>query len=337
MPRQRRGLSSARLSPRCASSWVAPCFWVSVFRFSSVPCSRGERSTPSSSVWEINTSFAAAVALIYGYYGIVQFRLYPGARATAFVLPSLAVSFGIVALAFVLARVEYSRFMFVLSFVLGTAWFYLVLLLRSSRVKPRLALVPYGNQRDIEKLTNADWYQLTAPDEKLDGIEGVVVDLRSDLPKAWSRFVARCVLAGVPVYDVKNVSESLTGRIEIGHLSESSFGSVLPSNIYRPIKRLLDLLLVAVLALPSLVLIIVFAALIRWETPGPVFFTQPRMGYRGKTFTCWKLRSMRIGCCRRRARTSRRRMTPASPGSAASSESTASMSCRRSGTSFEAR
>jgi lipopolysaccharide/colanic/teichoic acid biosynthesis glycosyltransferase len=246
-----------------------------------------------SSVWEINTSFAAAVALIYGYYGIVQFRLYPGARATAFVLPSLAVSFGIVALAFVLARVEYSRFMFVLSFVLGTTWFYLVLLLRSSRVKPRLALVPCGDQRDIDKLTNADWYQLTAPDEKLDGIEGVVVDLRSDLPKAWSRFVARCVLAGVPVYDVKNVSESLTGRIEIGHLSESNFGSVLPSNIYRPIKRLLDLLLVAVLGLPSLVLIVIFATLIRWETPGPVFFTQSRMGYRGKTFTCWKLRSMR--------------------------------------------
>ena len=198
-----------------------------------------------SSVWEINTSFAAAVALIYGYYGIVQFRLYPGARATAFVLPSLAVSFGIVALAFVLARVEYSRFMFVLSFVLGTTWFYLVLLLRSSRVKPRLALVPCGNQRDIEKLTNADWYQLTAPDEKLDGIEGVVVDLRSDLPKAWSDLWHAASWRAFPSTMSRMWRSRLPDGSRFGHLSEGSFGSVLPSNIYMPIKRLLDLLLVA--------------------------------------------------------------------------------------------
>ena len=59
--------------------------------------------------------------------------------------------------------------------------------------------------------------------------------------------MARCVLAGVPIYDVKNIAESLTGRVEIGHLSESSFGSVLPSSLYKPIKRLFDLLLVVIL------------------------------------------------------------------------------------------
>ena len=63
-------------------------------------------------VGQINTSAAAIVALIYGYYGIVQFRLYPGARTTAFVLPSLIVSFGVVAMVLFFARVDYSRFTF---------------------------------------------------------------------------------------------------------------------------------------------------------------------------------------------------------------------------------
>ena len=64
------------------------------------------------------------------------------------------------------------------------------------------------------------------------GSSGVVADLRADLDPEWERFLATCALKGLPVYHSKQVSESLTGRVEIEHLSENSLGSLLPSSIY---------------------------------------------------------------------------------------------------------
>jgi lipopolysaccharide/colanic/teichoic acid biosynthesis glycosyltransferase len=96
----------------------------------------------------------------------------------------------------------------------------------------------------------------------------------------------------IPVYDVKNVMESLTGRVEIGHLAENSFGSVLPSRLYLRLKRLLDIALGVVLAPVFAAVILTAAAAIKLESRGPAFFTQPRMGFRGRPFNIFKLRSM---------------------------------------------
>ena len=60
------------------------------------------------------------------------------------------------------------------------------------------------------------------------------------------------------------------------------------------VKRGLDFTLSAaalvVLALP----LALVAAIIRWSSPGPVFFRQERMGLDGKAFTVYKFRSMRV-------------------------------------------
>lgn len=68
---------------------------------------------------------------------------------------------------------------------------------------------------------------------------------------------------------------------------------MLPSNLYMQIKRLLDLLMSAIFLLPVCLLIGVMAVFIKLESKGPAFFVQPRMGYRGRTFRMFKLRSMR--------------------------------------------
>ena len=59
-------------------------------------------------------------------------------------------------------------------------------------------------------------------------------------------------------------------------------------------KRALDLSLVLFLS-PALLLIGgIVAALIKLGSPGPVFFRQMRVGYKGKQFTCFKFRTMRV-------------------------------------------
>ena len=60
------------------------------------------------------------------------------------------------------------------------------------------------------------------------------------------------------------------------------------------VKRWMDLtfaaLALAVLALPLLVM----AALIRWDSPGPAIFRQQRIGFNRRAFTIYKFRTMRV-------------------------------------------
>ncbi len=57
-------------------------------------------------------------------------------------------------------------------------------------------------------------------------------------------------------------------------------------------KRIIDLLIAVPVALLSLPAIAMIAALIKLESKGPVFYCNERIGYRGRTFGAWKLRSM---------------------------------------------
>ena len=132
----------------------------------------------------------------------------------------------------------------------------------------------------------------------------LIADLRAELGPQWERLIADTAVAGHPVYHLKQVQESITGRVEIEHLSENSFGSLLPNHSYRKIKRLLDLAL-ALALLPILLLPgLVVALVIRLESPGPAFFRQKRRGYRGNDFRVVKFRTMV-----HRARTARRAPT----------------------------
>lgn len=63
---------------------------------------------------------------------------------------------------------------------------------------------------------------------------------------------------------------------------------------YPYIKRLLDIIL-SLAALPvAIPVIILFAIIIKLETPGPAFFLQERVGLHGKYFKVIKLRSMGV-------------------------------------------
>ena len=69
----------------------------------------------------------------------------------------------------------------------------------------------------------------------------LIADLRAELGPEWERLIADTAVAGHPVYHIKQVQESLTGRVDIEHLSENSFGSLIPNLSYRKIKRAADL------------------------------------------------------------------------------------------------
>lgn len=70
----------------------------------------------------------------------------------------------------------------------------------------------------------------------------------------------------------------------------AAFGAISPSD--RFFKRLLDLTLVALLAIPSLIIGAVFALAIKLDSPGPVLYDGLRVGRNGELFKMYKFRSM---------------------------------------------
>ena len=64
--------------------------------------------------------------------------------------------------------------------------------------------------------------------------------------------------------------------------------------MYHYVKRLLDLIMAAILMIIFLVPMIIIGILIKFDSKGPVFFKQERTGKNGKIFLLYKFRSMAV-------------------------------------------
>jgi lipopolysaccharide/colanic/teichoic acid biosynthesis glycosyltransferase len=122
--------------------------------------------------------------------------------------------------------------------------------------------------------------------------DGLVADFRADLSDEWERYIADRAIAGVPVFHVKQIQESVTGRVDIEHLSENNFGSLIPGLAYIKIKQWIDVAMAGLAAILLAPIFLIVAIVIKLDTPGPAFFRQRRMGYRGHAFTVLKFRTM---------------------------------------------
>ena len=242
-----------------------------------------------------NSLFGTAIAMLVGAYILRRILPLPGVQATSFILPTFVAAYAGTAIVFLLLRIDYSRFQFLASFLLAIAWFWVATVVERRYKRPLLAVLPVGSTDALATLKQADWCVLEDAEKVPLFASGVVADLRADLPPEWERLLATCALKGLPVYHSKHVVESLTGRVEIEHLSENSLGSLLPSSIYLKFKRTCDTIGV-LLASPFILIVGGVAALfIKLEDGGPIFFSQPRMGHRGEVFAIFKFRTMRDG------------------------------------------
>ncbi len=240
-----------------------------------------------------NSLAGTLIGLVMGYYGFRRLSRYPGVRASFHILPSFSVSYGVVLAIFFFARLPYSRLHFLASFVIAVVWYYVVYFKLQRQQRLTIGVVPHGQVRSLFEIPGVNWIELSADDPSADQYPVIVADLRADIPDEWERFLADRALNGTLVMHVKQMEESLTGRVAIEHLSENTLGSLIPGIVFAKAKRLGDLVTAAI-ALPLLTpLMLAVALLIKIDSPGPVLFRQQRMGYRGQPFLMFKFRTMR--------------------------------------------
>jgi len=104
--------------------------------------------------------------------------------------------------------------------------------------------------------------------------------------------------SGVRILEWPGFLESLSGRIPIDNLSPSYFiynDGFRKSRSILFIRRCLSALLAAIILLLFLPVMILVALAIRFDTSGPIFYTQYRVGQGERRFRILKFRSMRVG------------------------------------------
>jgi exopolysaccharide biosynthesis polyprenyl glycosylphosphotransferase len=136
------------------------------------------------------------------------------------------------------------------------------------------------------------------------GATGAIVCATALTPDRLNLTVKQLLKAGAHV----QLSSGLRG-VEIQRLlpmplSYEPFFYVEPASLERwqlGTKRILDVALSAFAVLVTAPIVVVVAALIRVTDRGPVIFRQVRIGQRGRPFTVYKFRTMRIGAADERS------------------------------------
>lgn len=242
---------------------------------------------------QINTIVGTIAAVFVGYFFHRRIAVIPGVKADFYIFPVFSFSYFILIFVLLLARIDYTRVTLLAGFVLTIAWFHFVAIFSRRIREYSLAIVPGGDVDALLELDGVRWVMLSDTTMPQRTWNGLVADLRADLSPNWVRFISETALTGTPVFHVKEIRESLTGTVEIEHLSENTLGSLNPNEAYRELKHTLDWIGAFVILVALLPLFLIVALIIKLDSPGSVLFRQERRGYRGKIFKVFKFRTMR--------------------------------------------
>jgi exopolysaccharide biosynthesis polyprenyl glycosylphosphotransferase len=148
-----------------------------------------------------------------------------------------------------------------------------------------LTLQILGNYRTLSNIINEHQINtlILATDQNIDG---ELLQILTD-----------CLEVGVEIAPMPVLYEQLTGRVPIEHIGENWYVAMpinhpLSRPLNRFIKRLSDIILASLGCLWLAPFFPFIALAIYLESPGPIFYTQERVGKGGRIFWAYKFRSM---------------------------------------------
>lgn len=242
----------------------------------------------------VNTIIVTSITFILIAITLRVLLKYPGNKSSSFVLSTVLSWYSIILLILLVFRFDYSNVLLGISFLLTLFFCFMGYFLSRNWVIPKIAFIPVGRAKNIDTISNrVEWIHLTNPSLPERRINAIVTDLHSnELTVDWQKFLAQCTLNHISVYNVRQLKESLTGRVEIRHMYENDLGSLLPSPVYSLVKRIIDIILILISVPITLPIMLITAIAIQLESEGGAMFIQKRVGQGGKEFNIYKFRSM---------------------------------------------
>ena len=240
------------------------------------------------------TFLGSVAAIVVGVWLLRNVTTYPGVETSAYILPAFTLSYFALLMTFVLGRIEYNRLTLSLGFAISLVWLFFVHFRSQRGQELKIGYLPSFADAQPPELDAVHWVGLDSVNYDFSDLDAVATDLRIDLPEEWDRQLADLALAGVPVFHLKHLVESLTGRVELEHLSENSFGSLIPLSAYQSIKYGIDFITAVAASIALLPFLLVVAVVVKFSSPGPVLFKQQRVGTRGEPFKVYKFRTMTV-------------------------------------------
>ena len=241
---------------------------------------------------QMNAIVGGAIALILGFLCFRRLHIFPGISSGGYIITAFSITFGVAAAVFFSLRLEYGRIQFVSSYLLTLAFFVYVHIRFAAHKPIRLGVIMGPDSPPPPPFARVIWYPIESPHSPLPPVVGVVADLTADYGDEWRSRITSCVLAGVPVYHIKQATEQLSGRVEIDHLAENTLGSLNPNAVYLKLKAIFDTIVSLALLIVLAPAFLVIGLLIAFDSPGPVLFRQSRTGFRTRPFKVFKFRTM---------------------------------------------
>lgn len=128
-------------------------------------------------------------------------------------------------------------------------------------------------------------------------VDAIVVSLSEKRGVFPIREVLDCKLNGMYVLDAPTFYEIVNGKLMLESINPSWFIYSIGfhrTGIFNVCKRIIDILLALAGLILTLPFFPVIALAIKLDSPGPVFFSQLRVGCKEKTFVLHKFRTMRV-------------------------------------------
>jgi len=127
------------------------------------------------------------------------------------------------------------------------------------------------------------------------GVKKIIVALQEKRNRFPLKELLDCRVAGINVIDGNSFFETLTGKLFVEQINPGWLiysKGFRHSHLKRVLKRMMDIIVSAVMILLFLPLIVFLVIIIKIESVGPAFFSQERIGEKRIPYRIYKFRSM---------------------------------------------
>lgn len=241
--------------------------------------------------------FLTFFVFLFSIYIILKLFEFPRQNKAICILFVISIGYIGILTVFAALRIYYSRQFMLFSFIVSYISLYGILGISSKKVRKKYALLYSDNSiREQEIMAHgidlvSSLNDINDPFESFDGI--VLKDFSFINDPETARIITREIFRGAKLFSFAELYASLTGKIPLEMFKPELIKPKETSILYPALKSLFERLVCIIFFLPAAILGLIVSLFIVLDDGLPVFFSQERVGFKGRPFRLIKFRTMK--------------------------------------------